>query len=368
MADENENEEVSEIVETEETKAQTLEKGKKFTQILGASICMLGGFTLGLGIGWSSPADSINKGLNKSANGTNSDYVDIINQMHWVGSLYNVGAMLVMFPIGFVLDIVGRKITMLIIAPCASASFVLLAALHKLPAWIVGRILLGFFSAAFCVAAPIYVAEISEASIRGTLGVFFQLLLVMGITVEFALGKANDVRILGYVSAAFPILFFIAFIFVPESPKFHIMKGKTDSAKKALQWYRGKKCDVTAELAVMEHTVEEALESKSSFKELFSTRAARRSLGMAAILMIFQQLSGINILMFYASKIFSDAGSKLSDIDSSIILAVVQIFWDSNIYFHCGQSWEKDFVVCFAFWDVYFLDMHGWMANISGKR
>ncbi|XP_069694804.1 facilitated trehalose transporter Tret1-like [Periplaneta americana] len=296
-------------------------------QIVGALIAMLGGFTLGLSVGWSSPVQNAVKELNRTTNSSadRDNAETILDNFFWIASIMPLGACSVMFPVGFLLDRIGRKWIMFIAAPLVTISFIIVAVTFNAWAWIVGRFLMGFSSAAFCVAAPIYVGEITEPRIRGTLGVCFQLFLVIGIAVQFILGLCSNYIINSGVSAVFPIVFIILFVFMPETPRFLMMKDKNEAASKSLQWYRGKDFDISSEMQEIESALKEIKDTKVSIKDLFKSTAMLKSMLISLGLHIFQQVSGINVIMFYSASEFEKSNSALSPIESSIILGVVQI-------------------------------------------
>lgn len=100
---------------------------------------------------------------------------------------------------------------------------------------------MGFTGAVFGAASPIFVAEIAQHDIRGTLSFFSQLLLVLGIAVDYTLGLTGNWSVVGCVSAAFPVIFVVIFIVMSETRTFLSIKGKSEAAAKYVQWYRGKK-------------------------------------------------------------------------------------------------------------------------------
>jgi SP family facilitated glucose transporter-like MFS transporter 8 len=290
---------------------------------------MLGGFTLGLSIGWSSPVEYIVGEIIK----TNSTLPDtkkmaqaIVDENFFlIASMLALGAMCAMFPVAFALDRLGRKVTMLGVTPLLCISFLIVGITFDTYAWMAGRFIMGYASATIGIVSPIYVGEIAEHDIRGALGVYFQLCLVCGIATEYSLGLIGDWRVLGYVSAIFPLIFFALFILMPETPTFLLIKGKREFAVKSLQWYRGKNCNISKEMSELEEAAEQMKSMEMSYKDLFKTVAARKSLIIALGLLIFQQVSGINVVMFYSSSVFKSTGSALTPIHSAIVLAVVQI-------------------------------------------
>ena len=89
-----------------------------------------------------------------------------------------------------------------------------------------GRIVTGLAAGICSVAIPTYIAEISIPSNRGTLGSMFQLALVGGILFTSCLGIGLYWRWISVICGAFSIIFFVAVLFVPESPFYLAKKSK----------------------------------------------------------------------------------------------------------------------------------------------
>lgn len=172
-----------------------------------------------------------------------------------------------------------------------------------------------------------YIGEIAEASIRGTLGSFFQLFLTVGILFTYAIGAGVNWQILSIICGVIPVIFGIAFFFVVETPQYLLKKDKLKDAEKNLRWLRGSDYDVSSELEVMQKEVENALQNKASLTDLVTNKANRKALICSLGLMFFQQFSGINAVIFYTVPIFESAGSTLSASVSAIIVGVMQVIF-----------------------------------------
>ena len=146
-----------------------------------------------------------------------------------------------MLPTAFMLDHIGHKLMMLSVAPVPYVSFLIIGVSFNAYTWIVGRFIMGFSGTVLGVAGPIFVAEIAQHDTQGTLSFFSQLLLVLGIAVENTLDLTGNWRVVGCVSAAFPLTFFVVFIFTPETPTFLLINGKSEAAAKSLQMVTQKK-------------------------------------------------------------------------------------------------------------------------------
>jgi SP family facilitated glucose transporter-like MFS transporter 8 len=82
---------------------------------------------------------------------------------------------------------------------------------------------------------------------------------------------------------------------------------------------------VEDELTKMQDAIQEAERNKGSLGDLMSSRGTVKALIIALGLMTFQQLSGINAVIFYSGKIFESSGSSISATNACIIIGVVQV-------------------------------------------
>lgn len=274
----------------------------------------MGGFGLGTVIGWASPATSY---LDK-----HTDFSEA--EVTWIASIMPLGAATATVVMAFCFDKIGRKWWMLILAIPFTLGWFLMVLMSMPLTYMVGRFITGFSGGAFCIVAPTYTAEIAEKSIRGRLGVFFQLLLVNGILFTYALGEFHNIIALTFPCALVPIIFAIIVFFMPESPVYNLKKKNDEKARKALQFFRGADYNIEPEIKEM------AEYANVGTDESFWSVLKKKSTLMGSLMLLgmhcFQQLSGINVVMFYAHKIFEMSGSSLPPGISAIILGVVQVF------------------------------------------
>jgi SP family facilitated glucose transporter-like MFS transporter 8 len=92
-----------------------------------------------------------------------------------------------------------------------------------------------------------------------------------------------------------------------------------------LQWFRGQDYDVEDELTKMLDTIQEAEQNQGTLTDLMSSRGTVKALIIALGIMTFQQMSGINVVIFYSGKIFENSGSFLSATAASIVIGTVQV-------------------------------------------
>lgn len=173
-------------------------------------------------------------------------------------------------------------------------------------------------------AVPLFISEIAPAKYRGGLNICFQLLITVGILCANVINYfTSNMHPYGWrVSlggAAVPaIILLVGSIVIVETPTSLIERGKEDQGLKSLRKIRGVE-DVEKEFNELVHATELAKQAKHAYRSLMK-RNSRPQLICAALLQVFQQLTGINVIMFYAPVLFQTMGFKS---DGSLLSAVV---------------------------------------------
>ncbi|XP_063992356.1 facilitated trehalose transporter Tret1-like [Diachasmimorpha longicaudata] len=242
----------------------------------------------------------------------------------WVSSLLALGAIAGALPAGALANRIGRKKSLLLVAAPFFLSWVMIMFAKTLWMLCVARFIVGIGVGAACVQVPSYIAEIATPSARGTLGAMFQLFLGGGILMAFILGAITSYTLFANLCALVEVLFVGTFIIMPESPAWLVSQGRKSEATQALKLLRGPGYNPSEELAEMQREAEENSSRRSSVFDLIKTRGSRRAVLACFGVMTFQQLSGINAVIFYTVTIFEAAGSKMSSDLAAIIVALVQ--------------------------------------------
>jgi len=292
----------------------------KVNQIAAALAATLGAFGLGTVLSWTSPALPDLKSHSQTFSNLSEE------EESWIGSILNLGALFSAPVCGILMDAIGRKNTMLLLSVPFVLGWLLIGYAQNLAMMLIGRFVAGFCGGGFSLVAPVYIGETAEDSVRGALGSAFQLMVVNGILFVYVVGTFASWQWLALICGFVPVVFLIAMIFVPESPRHLLAKGKNAEASQALCWFRKKTSsqEVEDDLKIIETSVNDAKAQKSKFSDLFISYNLRPALIMLG-LMLFQQLSGINAVIFYTVDIFESAGSSLDSNVSSIIVGVVQV-------------------------------------------
>lgn len=171
-----------------------------------------------------------------------------------------------------------------------------------------------------------YVGEISTDDCRGALGSFMQLFIVTGILYVNCVGPYNTYVATQWICLVVPVAFLVTFWFMPETPYYYMGKGDHEAAAKSLKFLRGKSsAGVKEELDEIATSVHEAAQEKGRFVDLFLNKGNVKALIISTGLICFQQLSGINAILFYTKTIFEKTGSSLDPAIASIIVCAVQV-------------------------------------------
>jgi sugar porter (SP) family MFS transporter len=166
------------------------------------------------------------------------------------------------------------------------------------------------------VLGPMYIAEISPARLRGRLVGFFQFNVVFGILLAYFSNYVIGLRHFGAwewrwelgVSGIPAALFFVMLFTIPRSPRWLVKKGRTTEARAVLQMTGDENFEHDLEDIIQSIKVEESLAGE----RLFSRRYAF-PIFLAVSIGMFNQLSGINAILYYLNDIFAHAGfSKVS--------------------------------------------------------
>ena len=178
------------------------------------------------------------------------------------------------------------------------------------------RFLGGVGVGASTVAAPTYISEISTAKSRGRLVALYQFNIVFGILVAFisnyllnGIGGVNDWRWMLGVEALPAAFYCLLILGVPNSPRWLMVeRSDANGALQTLQLLHGDKASAKAELETIKNHSTQELSRKGLFSGQYKT-----SLVLAFLLAFFNQLSGINFILYYAPVILENAGFASSD-------------------------------------------------------
>ncbi len=215
---------------------------------------------------------------------------------------------------GWPSDKYGRKPTLIVIGILYAVSAIGSALAWDPYSFMIFRLIGGLGVGASSVAAPAYIAEIAPAAQRGRLVALFQTNIVIGILVAFVsnylLGGIgdNDWRWMLGAEVLPAIAYLAACFIIPESPRWLVTRrGDVAGARAVLMQTDPDGAEAT--LAAI--AAGEGEEQRMSLKAFFSAKY-RRVIGLAVAIAFFNQVSGINAIIYYAPRIFESAGQGQS--------------------------------------------------------
>lgn len=220
----------------------------------------------------------------------------------------------------------GRRGTIFISCIISFITGIWMAAANNWPNLLVARFFLGFAVGAKSSTTPVYAAESAPKNIRGALTMMWQTFTALGILFGFIVSVAfQDLTFLGRLSpwrwmlastSIPPLIVCVQVYFCPESPRWYMEKGKFDRAYHSLCRLRKHKVQAARDMyyAYKLLEVEQAeREGRNAWREFFLVRRNRRAAQSAFFVMFMQQFCGVNVIAYYSSSIFEEAGFSRSE-------------------------------------------------------
>ena len=224
---------------------------------------------------------------------------------------------------GRLADLFGRRKLLIATAFIFAAGAILCAAAQSPGMLVAGRIIVGLGIGLASSTVPVYISEVAPADARGWQVSLFQLAVTVGIllayVVDYAFAQIQSWRWMFGFALVPAAIFGAGMLFLPESPRWLLRSGQRESARATLARVRGTE-DVEKELLEIEGSLAHA-EEKGRLSDLLEP-SLRPALVAGIGLAIFQQVTGINTVIYYAPVIIQSAGISSA---SGAILATAGI-------------------------------------------
>jgi sugar porter (SP) family MFS transporter len=240
-----------------------------------------------------------------------------------VTGLLLVGAAVGAFASGRLSDRIGRRPVILLTATVFVVGVLGAAFSPELWVLIAMRFVIGLAVGSASMAVPLYISEVAPPRVRGALVSFNQLALTMGILiaflVDYALSSSAAWRLMFGLAAIPAVLLFIGMLTQAESPVWLVTHGRMEEARRVLVRVRSKDHDVDGEIA----EISALRERTSSYRELLRPDV-RKVVVIGVLLAVFQQITGINTVIYYAPTLLHQAGlgnsaSLLANVGNGIV-------------------------------------------------
>ena len=227
-------------------------------------------------------------------------------QQELVTSLLLVGAVVGALTAGRVSDWIGRRLTVLITALVFIVGVLLAAFTPTYPVLLVARFIIGLAVGSASMIVPLYIGEIVPPRVRGGLVSLNQLAITIGILssylIDYGLSDSGNWRLMFGLAVIPAAALFVGMLFQKESPHWLIRQGREDEARAVLQRVRNDS-DIDAEI----REVREVSQRQGSYRDLISPRV-RPLVVVGVMLAVFQQITGINTVIYYAPTLLQGAG------------------------------------------------------------
>lgn len=204
-------------------------------------------------------------------------------------------------------DKFGRRRLVFMIAIVFVIGSLVLAFAPNMESLVIGRLIIGLAVGGSTAIVPVYLAEMAPTESRGSLGSLNQLMITIGILssylVNYAFAEMEGWRWMVGLAVVPSVILMIGVLFMPESPRWLLEHRSEEAARKVMKLTR-KPEQIDAEIREM---IEINRISESTWKVL-SSSWLRPTLIIGCIFALFQQIIGINAIIYYAPTIFNEAG------------------------------------------------------------
>lgn len=268
----------------------------------------------------------------------------------WYVGCALIGSIIGVLVAGMMSDFLGRKKTMLISALMFSISAIGCAVCADLTQLVVYRMIGGFGIGVVSIVSPAYISEVAVPEKRGMLVSLYQLAITVGFLLAYlvnylvlknadtSLADADSVvrvgdtlrfrmfnseywrGMLGYETIP-DLLFLTVIFFIPESPRWLIVKGRYDKASAVLARIYPVKEDASAQMEMTKASI--AGEVKSEWKSLLAPGILTAVI-LGSAIAILGQFMGVNAVLYYGPEIFKDAGFE-DPLFSTVLVGLVNM-------------------------------------------
>lgn len=266
----------------------------------------------------------------------------------FTSSLY-LAALVASFFASTVTRLFGRKISMLFGGSIFLVGAILNGAATNVAMLIIGRILLGVGVGFANQSVPVYLSEMAPAKLRGALNIGFQMAITIGILaanlINYGTAKIESGwgwRISLALAAVPAIMITVGSLFLPDTPNSILERGHTEKAKEMLKKIRGTD-NVDEEFQDLIDASEAAKRVEHPWKNILLPRY-RPQLIICTFIPLFQQFTGINVIMFYAPVLFKTLGfGDDASLMSAVITGAVNVV-ATVVSIYCADKFGRRFL------------------------
>ncbi|XP_028039554.1 facilitated trehalose transporter Tret1-like [Bombyx mandarina] len=294
-----------------QTSEESTKKGHTYLQWTFSIISNIAYLNYGLQNGWISP---FAKKLQSEDSPTGRPLTS--TEFYWVASVSSLAAMFGVSAFAALADGLGRKIGVVAVAAVQALCWIIKLCPSTTVTLIIARICSGLGAGGAFAIVPMYIKEISQNNIRGTLGVIMTISQNAGYLIMYSMGAYMEYYTVLWIAAVPPILNLLLMLFAPESPAFLLKKGKVSEATEVIAGLRGLNIDDNVVLNEINEIRKEDDFYKSipniSFFGIFKQPVWRRGFLIMFVIITTHGLNGVFTIVTYASTILRASGITLN--------------------------------------------------------
>ncbi|KAF5288398.1 hypothetical protein FQA39_LY15435 [Lamprigera yunnana] len=277
-----------------------------------------GAFVSGNAIGWSSSAEMI----------FSQEYVIKLtpHDQHLIIGVLKIGAAVAQLSLGLTIDYVGLRTIMMLTSIPHFLGWIILAFADSKAEFCLGRFIIGFCVGAICLSAPVYIGDISDQYIRGTMCELFSFAWSLGILTAYCMGDFHSIFLLSLPVAAGPAVMYIILMYLPNSPVDLYRKNHTEEAEISLMYFRGKDYDISKELEEIEKFTKDV---KGQFWINLVKPTSLKAAFVLIVMFCIQQLTGTYIIIMHAYKVCKMIQFFENPNHGAIIFGIVQLVFSA---------------------------------------
>ncbi|KAK5645199.1 hypothetical protein RI129_006499 [Pyrocoelia pectoralis] len=287
---------------------------QQFTTVIFATLSAVSD---GMQYAWTAPIIPLLQNTSSQIQITQTDVL-------WLENIYMIGGFAGIPLIIFTVDRFGRKASILAGVVQSVLSWILIGCASSVEFLYVGRFLSGLAADVGFVTIPIYTAEIADKKIRGFLGSWIYLMMLIGVLVMYSVGPYVTIPISSAVGCSFLLLELCIFPFMPESPYFYILRGNPKAARTSLRKLRP--CEnVDKELEEITASIETQMSEKGGVTDLLFTKSARKALLITVLLNFAQHFSCYSVILMNLHSILDEADVKFNASTAAIVFSTLML-------------------------------------------
>ncbi|CAL7933225.1 unnamed protein product [Xylocopa violacea] len=298
--------------------------GSVVKQVLAAVVAQLGTINTGMTFGFSAIALPQLQEPNSTI-----PIVEGSSEESWIASMSSIGTPIGCLVSGYMMDVLGRKRSLIITEIPALLGWVLIAFATNIHMIYAGRFFVGLGSGMVGAPARVYTGEVAQPHLRGMLTAFASIGVSTGVLIEYALGSALTWNTCAAISGILPLAALLLMFLFPETPSYLMSRSRPEKARKALQQFRGSTCNINQEMeTLINFSNKNNIKRLTGLREITSALLKPNALKPFTLLFLYfliYQWSGTNVITFYAVEIFQDSGATLNKYLAAVILGIVRL-------------------------------------------